>query len=136
MPVVTPSPLEGIDDIAQEVTDSATHKEKSRLKELCLKRDNFCCAITSAYAAECRNRFPVTDDAFDDRCVDTNASHIIPFALGRSDNRIWTSLFSLFPGLKDVMRPNWINEPRNVITMSQGLNIQFRKLSFALESTL
>ncbi|KAJ9197730.1 hypothetical protein DTO164E3_5584 [Paecilomyces variotii] len=76
-PAVTPSPFGDTDGVAQEITESATRREQKRLKAFCLKRDNFCCAITGLYDAEYRDKFPaITDDAFRDlyQCVSHHSS--------------------------------------------------------------
>jgi hypothetical protein len=91
----------------------------------------------------------------------TNASHIIPFALGKYYNpaqvsfyfpyyyaspkpkfqeeglkQIWTTLYSLFPNLNNIINTDLINEPFNVMTLWENLNTQFGKLEFALEPTV
>lgn len=57
-------------------------------------------------------------------------------AQGKDIATIWTTLFAMFPGFKDALDPDAINEPRNAMTIWGPLNQEFGKQSFALEPTV
>ncbi|OXV08858.1 hypothetical protein Egran_03378 [Elaphomyces granulatus] len=124
------------------MVQSSSRNEQPMLKRLCLQRDDYRCIVTGTIDPAAERAYP--DVVFDEnRMGPTNASHIIPFALGRYQNaaqeqnicHIWTTLFALFPALHDVISADTINEPKNVMTLLEVLNTQFGKLNFALEPT-
>ena len=142
------------------MVQSCTRNDQSTLKRLCFERDDYRCIVTEFIDPEAKKRYP--DVIFDDSLIlPKNASHIIPFALGRYENsvqvnfyfpyyyappksefqerdicHIWTTLFALFPALHDVISADTINELKNVMTLLEVLNTQFGKLNFALEPTV
>ncbi|KAN0072057.1 hypothetical protein V8E54_009786 [Elaphomyces granulatus] len=136
------------------MVQSSSRKEQPMLKSL--QRDDYRCIVTGTIDPAAERAYP--DVVFDENWMGpTNASHIIPFALGRYQNaaqvsfyspyyyappksefqeqticHIWTTLFALFPALHDVISADTINEPKNVMTLLEVLNTQFGKLNFAL----
>jgi hypothetical protein len=70
-------------------------------------------------------------DFYDSFLIDLSNLHI-----GRELANIWTILFALFPDLRRVISPDLINEPRNVITISEPLHSQFSDLHKVQEPTV
>ena len=143
-PSVTTSPRFGLEDsvenIASELTESATRKSQRALKKACLSRDGNMCAITHLIEASSAgvNQIDVVD-------TDTECAHIIPFSLGSwtsndeqfATSQIWVNLNRCFPSLRS--RINFtqlsINDTRNAITMDRGLHFHFGRFNIALEAT-
>ena len=140
-PSVITSPRFGLEDsvenIASELSESATRSSQRTLKKACLSRDGNMCAITHAIEAS-------SADANQTE-TNTECAHIIPFSVGSwtSDaehlavSQIWVNLNRCFPSLRS--RINFtqlsINDTRNAITMDRTLHFQFGRFDIALEAT-
>ncbi|KUL81969.1 hypothetical protein ZTR_10714 [Talaromyces verruculosus] len=142
-PSVTPSPFETPDEVAQNM-EASVPRQQSIIKKRCLKRDWYRCMISGQLDSTSRAKFPdMSDDDWYDLAGPTNATHIIPYRLGKYDDSddekeiayIWTSLYALFPSLKQVIGQDSINEERNVMTTAEDFNRQIGTFRLALEAT-
>lgn len=156
-PAVTLSPLPreniGDENVSADIGQSSIRRGLKNLRKLCIERDTYHCMITGLIDTQAPKRYPGV--VFEHRRIaPTEPAHIIPFALGYHENidierdrsnvgfqerryqQIWTTLFALFPAFKNTLRSGHINEPKNVITLWEGLSRQFGKLQFALEPTV
>ena len=122
--------------------NSSESNEQSKLKDDCLKRDDYRCVISGSVDKKWkrghRNLYPqgtIVDN--------TECAHILPHALGTFDpNRpqevenaaiIWAALYRFFPALIGQIAPDTINKNDNAFTLSLNLHKYFGQFELYFE---
>ena len=152
--VTSNSPSGNADDIASEMVEASTRASLRLIKLLCLRRDNYRCVLSGRFAKEALGQYTeIPDSEIRKHMLTAHISHIIPFALDpwsndtevsaynmglsgflikrfrrRKKSNTWTTMFSLFPGLDSVIKPEHINAGQNLMILSYSLNHEFGSL--------
>ncbi|EED16373.1 conserved hypothetical protein [Talaromyces stipitatus ATCC 10500] len=100
-----------------EFSESLFYKQNSFwvTKNPVFRTDQYSCVVTKLPDTTCEDHFPA--ELFEGINVRTNAAYIIPFKLGKFTNnareqvRLWTTIYALFPELKDIIGQSSVNEP-------------------------
>lgn len=146
-PDITPSPhlaaQEGTDIMLTEI-ESSSRGEQKQLKEDCLQRDGFRCAVSRCYDAT-SVRSKKVQPPVGALSADTECAHIIPFGLRKFDEdkqpqaarraTIWWALYRYFPSLKGKISAATVNERTNAFTLWGELHKDFGKFRLAFRPT-
>ncbi|KAJ5783434.1 uncharacterized protein N7518_009111 [Penicillium psychrosexuale] len=142
-PAVTPSSRLGLEDSIEYLNtfdvESVTRVDQQRLRQECLARDGYKCAITGTWDMDTTPHPP-------GRPVHKlQAVHIIPFCLGnfRTDDErgkmsaVWTNIFRWFPNLRSRLNMllGDVNREDNILMMASVFHEDFGMFHFILEPT-
>ncbi|PGH06273.1 hypothetical protein GX51_02470 [Blastomyces parvus] len=145
-PEVTPSPLPNAEeDLVNVVSSHMTHpsdrNSQDKLKQQCLKRDNYQCLVTGVYDHE-HAPGNVPDDLLK-LTGETELAHIIPLALGKFRNsaeevqraRTWAAIYTCFPDipLHTNCFAETVNDSENLMTLYSPVHKAFGKFQIAFE---
>ncbi|KLJ07872.1 hypothetical protein EMPG_16654 [Blastomyces silverae] len=144
-PDVTPSPLPDTEDLVNVVSSHMTRpsdrNSQSKLKQQCLKRDNYHCLVTGVYDHE-HAAGNVPDDLLK-ITGETELAHIIPLALGKFRNsveevqraRAWAAIYTCFPDIHSHTNcsAETVNDSENLMTLLAPVHTAFGKFQIAFE---
>ncbi|KAJ5096705.1 hypothetical protein N7456_007426 [Penicillium angulare] len=136
---ITLSPRYG-EDLKSLDIDPISRNSQSQLRAHCLERDGGKCLATGVYEPKFT---PLPPNAI---AVPTNASHIIPFAMGifnrqntpevHRHSEIWTTIGRYFPKLHRTMfTSEQINTEQNIMTLDSQIHGAFGAFQFAFMAT-
>lgn len=97
-PSTTPSSWGDINQTATGMGEGCKRSDLPNMKELCLERENYRCAVTGCYAAKyAEGKFDIPNEHIQAESLRVVISHIIPFALGSWKNTEEVSISSYYP---------------------------------------
>lgn len=127
---MTPSPIfpDMADDIEEAMASmESSQREQTKLKQDCLHRDGRRCVYSGIFDMTSVKEKKITMPQ-GGRWDFTECAHIIPFALGNSDDTnatetankaiIWWTLYRYFPTLRGKIDSATINQRENAVIMS------------------
>ncbi|KAM0437515.1 hypothetical protein ACHAPT_001879 [Fusarium lateritium] len=146
-PVTPPYRPHAAAEIALAMTqiESSTRDGQANLKCACLRRDGYRCVWTEKFDRKSVEKGKVVDLPVGTRVVHTECAHVLPFALSKFDSKnavetenkatIWWALYRYFPGLKDKIGPETMNQERNAITLGCDVHEDFGQYKLAFWPT-